>query len=459
MKKKLITHYFISFILACSVIFIINILFMWTNIYNQGAFYNYDPKEIIEPFEKYIYVNEDNKILVSKDGIELLQKENLGLQILDESNNEVFSYKKPTKAPINYSNVALIDMYNSISETLFLEEKELDNTTYTYLLFFDADKINRVTYSYDVGLIKEAHHFLILIGINIVIILIMSILFTVKITKPINRIVEKIEKLSKGNYNRNTINQGIYFEVEDRLNQLSERLDNNESERNKLEDMREEWISNITHDIKTPLTSIIGNAEIMSDTEYEIEDEKRVKYCNTIIKKSEYIKTLVEDLNLSTRLKNNTIVLKKKKVNIVSLVRHILIDIINDEKYNYDNIGFNYSNEEIFIEIDEQLVKRVIINLITNAFVHNGKDVKINIKLEKMDKDKVQIIIEDNGKGVSEVELKYIFRRYYRGTDTKKKTEGSGLGMAIAHDIIKVHNGNIKATSEVGEGLKINITL
>lgn len=459
MKNKLILHYFVSFILAGSIIFITNIVFMWVNISGQGELYNYKPKNIIKPFEEYIYLSNNDKINVSSKGLELLDNEKVGLQILDKNNKEVFSYKKPSTAPLYYSNVSLIDMYNNGEETLFLEEKIIENETYTYLLFFDANKINRVSYSYNVTLVKKAHHFFILIGINIILILIMSFLFTIRITKPINRIIEKIANLSKGNYYKNSINKGIYVEVEDKLNQLSQRLSNNETERKKLEEMREEWISNITHDIKTPLTSIIGNAEIISDVEYEIDDEKRVKYSNTIINKSEYIKTLVEDLNLSTRLKNNTIILKKKKVNIVSLVRHILIDIINDEKYNYDNIGFNYSDEEIYIEIDEQLMKRVIINLITNAFVHNGKDVKINIVLEKLNNNKVQISIEDNGKGVSEEELKYIFRRYYRGTDTKKKTEGSGLGMAIAHDIIKAHKGNIKATGKLGQGLKIDITL
>ena len=68
-------------------------------------------------------------------------------------------------------------------------------------------------------------------------------------------------------------------------------------------------------------------------------------------------------------------------------------------------------------------------------------------------------LIEDNGKGVSEEELNHIFKRYYRGTNTRNKTEGSGLGMAIAHDIVKVHGGQIEAVSQAGEGLKVSILL
>lgn len=457
MKGKLALHYFVSFIVACSVIFIVNIAFMRGNIYKQGTLYNYQPDDIISTFQEYIYLSEDNKILVKDKGIELLKEDNIGLQILDESNNEVFNYNKPNTAPNFYSNISLIDMYTDKEETLFLNEKKLNDETYTYLLFMDSNKVNRITYTYDVTSLRKAHHFPLLIGINIALILVMSFLFTSRITKPISRIIDKIVNLSNGNYLRNNINEGIYFNIEEQLNQLGDRLYSNEAERKRLEEMKEEWISNITHDIKTPLTSIMGNAEILADTEYEIDDEVREKYCNTIISKSEYIKTLVEDLNLSTRLRSNALVLKKKNTNIVSLIRHVLIDIINDEKYNQSNISFKYSHEDIYLELDEQLVKRVFVNLIINSFIHNNDDVKIDINIQQLDNNQVAVSIADNGKGVSHEELNSIFKRYYRGTNTRKKTEGSGLGMAIAHDIIKAHGADIEATSKLGEGLKIYI--
>ena len=85
------------------------------------------------------------------------------------------------------------------------------------------------------------------------------------------------------------------------------------------------------------------------------------------------------------------------------------------------HIGFNYSDEEIMLELDEGLIKRVFINIITNAFIHNSNDVKVKIDIQKLDSGNVYISIEDNGKGVSEDELNNIFKRYYRGTNTSKK--------------------------------------
>lgn len=459
MKGKLIVHYFISFIVACSIIFIVNIVFMLNNIYNQGTLYNYQPEHLISEVSNYIIVSNSNSVVLNEEGIEKLNRDKIGLQILDKENKEVYSYNKPKGAPVYYSAKDIIEMFESEENTLFLEEKVLEDKIYTYLLFLDTSKVNRIIYSYDVPGLRKAHHFPILIGINIGLILIMSILFTIRISNPIYRIINKIVDLSNGKYSRTKVNKGIYFKVEDRLNQLGDRLNSNEIERLHLDEMREEWISNITHDIKTPLTSIIGNAEILGDTEYELDNNLRVKKCNTIISKSQYIKTLVEDLNLSTRLKNNTITLNKKRVNIVSLARHVLIDIINDEKYNDRNIKFNYSDEEIYLELDERLIKRVFVNLIINAFIHNDSNVKVKIDITKNSNEEVSIIIKDNGKGVSKEDLENIFRRYYRGTNTTKKIEGSGLGMAIAHDIIMSHNGKITAVSDLGEGLQINITL
>ncbi|MDU4890344.1 MAG: HAMP domain-containing sensor histidine kinase [Clostridium sp.] len=459
MRLKLMLHYSFSFIGACLAIFIINIAFMGSSIYKEGALYNYHPEEIISSFRDYISLNEDGGIEISPSGIEFLEESNIGLQILNDNNSEVFQKNKPKKAPSQYSNVDLIKVYDSDEETLFLDEKEINGQIYTYLLFFNPEKIKRVSYTYDAELIDKAHKFPILIILNLILITIIGFLYTLKITKPINSIVDKIMNLAQGNYSKDKSSKGIYFKVEECINDLSDRLEENEKEREKLEELKEEWISNISHDIKTPLTSIIGNAEIMSDTEYELMDEVREKYCLKIISKGEYIKTLVEELNLSTRLKSNTIVLNKKNVNIVSLIRHVVIDIINDEKYNESNINFTYSSEEIITEVDEQLIKRAFINIIINAFVHNDPQVKVNINIQQIYGEKISISIEDNGKGVSEEELKHIFKRYYRGTNTRNKTEGSGLGMAIAHDIVKVHGGQIEAVSQASEGLKVSILL
>ena len=276
-------------------------------------------------------------------------------------------------------------------------------------------------------------------------------------TRPVNNIINGVLILSDGKYNLELSEKGIYTGVYRNLNNLSSTLRSNEIERKKLDQMREEWISNMSHDIKTPLVSIKGYAELLSSDEYDLSKEEINQYSKIIESKSNYIKELVDDLNLTTRLKNKVLKLNKKKVNMVRLARNAVIDILNDPKNAKVDIDFNCDNEVIEVFVDDILITRTIKNLVYNAIVHNKDGVNIKVLVEK--KDNLKIVISDNGKGIRPEELNLIFERYYRGANTGKGHEGSGLGMAIANDIVKAHDGEIKVLSELGRGTEIEINL
>jgi signal transduction histidine kinase len=138
-------------------------------------------------------------------------------------------------------------------------------------------------------------------------------------------------------------------------------------------------------------------------------------------------------------------------------VKDCVIDIFNDPKYSERDIEFKESKPSIIVNIDKTLIRRVINNLIYNALVHNSEKTSISVSVFK--KEKVHILISDNGEGISEAELKYIFERYYRGTNTGEAHKGSGLGMAIAKEIVSAHYGEINISSEVGKGTVIEIIL
>ena len=298
------------------------------------------------------------------------------------------------------------------------------------------------------------HNILLMLIVNCLIALFISYISTRYLVKPLNDIIQNIVSLSKGHYLKPNQKPSLYREVEDRITDLSQQLQVAQYERQQMDTVREEWIANISHDIKTPLTSIRGNAEIMADMSYEMDLISRQKSAQTIIEKSDYIKNLVDDLNLSTRLKNKEFILNKKQVNLVSLLRHVIIEIMNDPKYENYNIQFSYDNEYIPLMLDELLMRRVFTNLMMNAITHNEESVLISIDI----KDHT-ITLKDNGVGVCEEDLLHIFKRYYRGTNTKKPNVGSGLGLAIAYDIVKLHEGLISASSTRGNGLTITITL
>ncbi len=138
-------------------------------------------------------------------------------------------------------------------------------------------------------------------------------------------------------------------------------------------------------------------------------------------------------------------------------LRETLIDMLNDSRYADKSIELQTNVEKLMLNLDAILIRRAVTNLILNALVHNDPDVKIVVQLEQ--KERTHVTIKDNGKGIEEEELEKVFDRYYRGTNTETTHAGSGLGMAIAKDIIQKHGGDITIHSTAGEGTTIDIQL
>lgn len=465
MKKKLTIHFFITLCIALITLACVNILVVCFRSYQfkiHSEEYEYGKhfiNQLVEEFGSYLALQPDGTPFLTEAGQDELNKYEIKLQILNKRNEEVYQYHAPSYARPSYSPTQLIELYqNNETETLFINETQLDGQTFTSLLFFPLEAVRRYVYHYNTQEMLMTHNIPILIFINVAITLIISFISSRYLSRPLGHIIQNIVAISKGHYPEPTSKPSLYQDVEQSIDYLSRKLKANEVERQKMDLIREEWITNITHDIKTPLTSIRGNAEILADPDYVIDTASRIKSASVIVHKSDYLKTLVDDLNLSTRLKNKEFIIQKTTCNLVSLLRQVVIDFMNDPNYEQQIIQFNYSDEYLPHDIDEVLFKRVITNLITNAITHNDTPVKIEIEIKKVN-EQIMITITDNGKGVNEEELNHIFNRYYRGTNTTRATQGSGLGLAIAHDIIARHDGIITATSTEGSGLTITITL
>ncbi|MFD1170548.1 sensor histidine kinase [Oceanobacillus caeni] len=347
--------------------------------------------------------------------------------------------------------------YQEIANTtVFVGGKKEKSIDYSYFIGIENPGLNRYAISFDIQDISRVVKVVgIILVIDILIALLIGYLFSKRLTKPLQTLINGIKRLANKDYNVNYDPKGVYKDVFHNVNFLSNQLTANEKERKKLEMMREDWIGNISHDIKTPLASIQGYAELIKDPDYHFSLEEIREYAEIIEQKSLYIKEVIEDLNLTTRLKNKALTLNKKPVNMVALLRNIVIDILNDPKNSNRNIVFHVNQENILVTIDEILIRRAIYNLIYNAIVHNDENVQIDVIVEK--KERAHITIKDNGNGIEKNELDKIFDRYYRGTNTGDAHKGSGLGMAIAKDIIQQHDGELTIDSEIGHGTTIDI--
>ena len=221
--------------------------------------------------------------------------------------------------------------------------------------------------------------------------------------------------------------------------------------------MREEWISNITHDLKTPLSPIKGYAEIIKEGDAGQEESYR-RYAAVMLKNAAYMEALIDDLKLTYQLENGLIPVSRKNQNMVRYLKELAIDILNTPEYEDRVIGFDSTEDAIFYSFDEKLLTRAFRNLIINAFVHGGEAAEVTLRIISF-AGTLLIQAADTGKGIKQEEAEHLFDRYYRGTGTGtgEKPEGTGLGLAIAKSIIELHGGTISAAGTPGVGTVFSI--
>lgn len=463
-KSKLTIQYIISLGLISIIIIFVNLFAGFYLVYNDNAVRGKEKEldKYTRDFEKYIE-EDKGKIKISKEGEASLSKKNLWIQILDENGLEVSSYRKPQNVNTKLTPSEIVNAYkyggsiDGNSEVLF-GNKKIDNKSYTYLIAFPMKKIRKYTIVVDNSSFMNSFKSIItkIIVIDLIVAAFLGYIFSRRLTNPIKKMVLGIEELADEKKYEKVAEKGLYKSVFKQMNILSSKLEANEKERIEIQNMRRDWIANISHDIKTPLASIKGYAELM-DGSYDLTEDEVKKYAEIIEEKSDYLKNLVEDLNLTMKLEDNKEIMNIKQVNIVSLVRETVIEVLNDPLYKHSNVEMHSVEDDIELELDEKLMKRAISNLVYNSLIHNEKKVDIVIEIQKS--DLVEIIISDNGKGICEEDIGKVFDRYYRGTNTGEAHKGSGLGMAIVKDIVLSHNGQIDLFSKENKGVKVYIKL
>ena len=244
---------------------------------------------------------------------------------------------------------------------------------------------------------------------------------------------------------------------EKRLKEIEDQL---VSEQEESESMLREMLGNITHDLKTPLTAIRGYSQGILDG-VAATPERMNKYVTTIRNKADDMAGLVDELSLFAQIHKKDIEYKRSEVEVNNYISRCMGNLALDLETRH--IDFLYRNDVekgTFLFIDEEKVKRVFYNIVGNARKYIDKDAgRMYIRVEGGE-HVIWIHIQDNGTGIEESELPFIFDRFYR-TDSSRnsKTGGTGLGLAIAKKVIEDHGGEIYAESEKGKGTKISFSL
>lgn len=444
-------------VFVTSVVLIVSIWILLSYIFIFGgkdAKIN-EPQYLVNRFEQYVRF--DDEIYITNQGKEIIRDNSLWAQIIDKNGNVLDAYNTGESIPKKYDVFEITqDSMNSNAiknQTLFVSSF-MEHSNYGVIIGCDSSRVSKYNVKITGGIKKAIVISLILLIIVFVIIGIFAgIIYSKSISEPVINIVENINSLEQDKeliiYDR----KSIYSQVYESIKKLQVRLNDAKDERAKVEKQREEWISNISHDMKTPLTTIKGYAEIMADQDYEVTLEEQTKFAQIIKKNVSVIEGLVKDLNLSKLIKEGKVLMKKEQIDVCSLLKECCDN--TDVKYR-DRIIQNFEGKKIFINADKNYIRRVFTNIICNAFIHNGDEVKVLV--DCYEKDDVIVEISDNGKGMTKEELENIFSRYYRGK-ASTEIDGSGLGMAISYEIVKAHNGRIEIESAKEQGTKFVINL
>lgn len=417
------------------------------------------PNRFTDNFSAWLS-SENGNIKVKDIGLERLDEYGLWLQVIDETGQEVFAYNKPDGYPMNYTSAELMSLSERLYEngnTVFTSSFEGADKTYGYIVgfpyaigkhmvYYNGDNVSRLSPIFRMGILSMLSAIVLFI-----------LVYSFWLTKHLGKITKGIGNISLRTYTPIAA-KGVFSGVYVALNDMNTEINESDKVRQKTERIRKEWITNITHDVKTPLSPIKGYAELLA--EKPIPESKTVQeYGEIILKNANYTEKLINDLKMTYQLESGVMPYNPQEVHLIRYMKELVIDIVNDPAFSNRNVEFESNTEDVIACLDADLFRRAVQNLIVNALIHNTPETKVSIIVNTGEPNDVSIIIRDDGIGMSDEELSKLWDRYYRGTNTKEKSEGSGLGLAIAKQIITLHGGKISVKSKLNEGTEFAISL
>jgi len=274
-------------------------------------------------------------------------------------------------------------------------------------------------------------------------------LITYKKYKNISLLVDNVEEMSKGDLDKKieVKSRGDINQVAENINNIVEQLKNITVEERKAQQTKTDLITNVSHDLRTPLTSIIGYLNLIEEGKYKDEVEL-MYYVDIAYDKSLNLNILINDLFELTKMQNRTINFNKFELNLVELIGQLVSQFEIQFRQANMKCRIDFSVEKIMINADPIKLVRAFENLITNAMRYGKDGYYVDIKVF-IEGEMVTVQVINYGEQIPVVDLPHIFDRFYRVEKSRNTFQGgSGLGLAITKNIIEAHDGIICATSD-----------
>ena len=339
---------------------------------------------------------------------------------------------------------------NKDRQTYELINPMFDNRTLVQAIKLDNENYAFINTSMDPidGTINILQKQLILVTI---IVLMLSFIIAYFISRHISEPIVQMNKAAKG-LAKGEINVSFNSEEDiNELNELATTLNYAKDELEKTDELRQDLMANVSHDLKTPLTMIKAYAEMSRDL-HANSKKKQKEDMDIIISEVDRLTILVNDILELSSMQSNINDLQKEDFDLIHLTEEILHRYkVLQETENYQ-FEFNHEEKELMINADKKKIEQVIYNLVNNAINYTGDDNKVIINIIK-EKNDILIEIKDTGKGIKEEDLPYIWDKYYKNKKKHKRNlVGTGLGLSIVKNALQQHNFDFGVTSEKDKG-------
>lgn len=281
--------------------------------------------------------------------------------------------------------------------------------------------------------------------LSVLLALILAYFIAKRLSKPIEKITESAHELAKGNYDVN-FEHASYLEI----SELADTLNYTAGELSKTENLRRDLISNVSHDLRTPLTIIKSYAEMIRDLSGSNE-EKRNKHTGVIIDETNRLSLLVNDMLDLSKVQSGTMKMEIKPFDMNETVKVILDRFgVYSESEGY---VFNFNSSAVSNVLgDERRIEQVIYNLVGNAVNYTGDDKTVYVSVTEKD-NTVRFSVRDTGKGIPKDEIDRVWDKYYKSPSThRSRTVGTGIGLSIVKNILIAHNAKYGIISETDKG-------
>lgn len=414
------------------------------------------PKTIVQNVASSLSRKDTSYMLGEEAHKQLAEQNAAWAMLLDHDGNVQWEYQLPEEIPHSYTvaEAAKFSRYYLAGYPVFVWEHEdglvvvgYPRQSYAkYQFYFMESWISTL----------PQRAFYLLIG-NVAVALLLSLLIGARLIRSVKPLAGVVHALGKDEA-VHVESKGLFRDLAQSINKTSGRLQEKNVALKVRNEARSNWINGISHDIRTPLSMILGYACELEDNG-NIPPEQR-KQAGIIRKQGEKLRALVHDLNLVSMLEYDMQPLHVKPIRLSAVARQVASDFLNNGMEDAFHITLHIADERIQVQADEKLLLRAVTNLVQNSIIHNPGGCAIELATcLSPDRPMCRFIVSDNGQGIPQKQLADVVELPYSSARTRSDPNGHGLGLPMVARIAQAHHGRLILNSDVGQGLQAIVEL